>query len=124
MYFCQHCDFNTHDLDAHLAHRFVHRNITNVIYCTYNKCGTIVTTQQQLQLHLEKSHHFSRNKDNPYAVHASNECGKFVCTVATCRKVFDRYRSLNKHLREHLTKNEEIECPVKGCEKKYKLLNS
>ncbi|KAJ8681969.1 hypothetical protein QAD02_017761 [Eretmocerus hayati] len=124
MFFCNYCVHSTCSLKEHLQHRLNHRHITKYLHCGYQHCKSIYRTQLQLKCHLEKAHNVGFRLENPRSCHAANCYGKYVCKVQICKKQFDKLSELLSHLTSHLKKNQMIQCPMRGCIKKYKVLAS
>ncbi|KAJ8686382.1 hypothetical protein QAD02_022176 [Eretmocerus hayati] len=81
-------------------------------------------TKKNLRLHLQAAHDALVTVENPQSNSCANSAGKFCCTINVCRKEFDRFSLLSKHLKYHLKAKEQIKCPFKGCKNEYSAITS
>ena len=124
MYYCKFCAHKISALKTHIDHQKHHRNISKFLYCGYKTCKRIFKTYAFLSTHLHQKHDLRFKKEgNPLSI-SCDKRGKFVCTVDICRKEFDNMYQLIKHLKFHISNQQEIVCPYQKCRKKYTVLSS
>ncbi|KAJ8677266.1 hypothetical protein QAD02_013053 [Eretmocerus hayati] len=125
MFYCEYCGFKTLELEEYLRHRSRnHRHVSKYLFCGFEQCSKAVKDEIQLKKHLLINHGLRRRPENRGGTIQSNERGKFICSLDICRQESNTFSDLLKHLKIHLTNNIEIECPIVGCDKKYKLKSS
>ena len=125
MYYCRLCTFKTLSLPQHLQHHKFHRNINNYVHCGFDKCLKFFKSEAHLKKHLFRSHCFLKKKENPQTVFNADRRGKFVCSINTCKKEWNGFSDLVRHLKAHIKKKkEQVTCPMQGCDKKYNVLSS
>ncbi|KAJ8667819.1 hypothetical protein QAD02_009482 [Eretmocerus hayati] len=93
-------------------------------YCGFNLCEKTFQNEKNLRLHLQAAHDALVTVENPQSNSCANSAGKFCCTINVCRKEFDRFSLLSKHLKYHLKAKEQIKCPFKGCKNEYSAITS
>ncbi|KAJ8665138.1 hypothetical protein QAD02_006800 [Eretmocerus hayati] len=125
MFYCKYCGFKTLELEEYMRHRSKnHRHVSKYLFCGFEQCSKAVKDEIQLKKHLLTNHGLRRRPENRVETIQSNERGKFICSLDICRQESNTFSDLLKHLKIHLAKNIEIECPIVGCDKKYKLKSS
>ncbi|KAL7297209.1 hypothetical protein TKK_0009615 [Trichogramma kaykai] len=125
MFYCAFCPYVTNRLQSYKLHQKNHRNITELFYCGYKKCSKTFKVENYIIHHLQSVHNFeSQGFFHAKVKNTSNDSGKYICTVALCRKEIDDHCSLIKHLKYHLNKKQEVTCPYQNCKKAYENLSS
>src|SRR5436309_14739417 len=107
MFYCQFCAFETVSLTSHLNHYKFHRNITRNHYCGFNKCTKFFQKNIYLTKHLIRTHGLQSKNQRTIIKEAtctSDERCKYRCTVGICKKEFDNFSKLVKHLKLHIKK--------------------
>ena len=72
-------------------------------------------------MHNMKSHQNLYRKMSETLVH---ENMTFVCSVLICGKQHYNYQEFMKHLKEHMRNGENVKCPFRNCDKKYRNVKS
>jgi len=124
---CFFCTFSTPNFAEHLSHHHHHRHINRRrFYCGYYPdCQSVLSTERLLRLHTLRAHHLKVRVSLPSAsTPTPNNYGKYLCSLATCRKEFECFPELLKHLKTHIRKKVPITCPHHSCSKKYDHLGS
>lgn len=126
MFYCNFCNFGTPYLKKHLDHHIYHRNITYFYYCGYDRCKKCFQSGTYLRAHLRRTHGLHSKKHETFLsiAFSADERGKFVCTINICKKEFDNFHLLIKHLKKHINKNQQIQCPFRNCKRRYSVLSS
>ncbi|XP_039315484.1 uncharacterized protein LOC105205425 isoform X2 [Solenopsis invicta] len=126
MFYCNFCNFGTPYLKKHLDHHIYHRNITYFYYCGYDRCKKCFQSGTYLRAHLRRTHGLHSKKHETFLsiAFSADERGKFVCTINICKKKFDNFHLLIKHLKKHINKNQQIQCPFRNCKRRYFVLSS
>ena len=126
MFFCHFCKFRHKDRKDYADHyKYNHSHITKYRYCGFHGCEKYFSDEGRLTIHLNRTHRFFKtqyrilNTDS-----ASNERGKFTCTVNLCGKEFDTFKKFLKHLKFHISNKQAVNCPYQKCLKRYVNLSS
>jgi len=119
MFLCHFCPHETSALNKHIHHRLHHRHITAYFHCGLDGCRSNFLSEASLRSHLSRFHKVGvRAGTNSLPLIQNNEA-KFVCSLDHCKKVFDDQGSFMKHLKFHILSGLSIECPARGCSKRY-----
>lgn len=128
MFHCQFCVFETVSLTSHVNHHKFHRNITRYSYCGFNKCTKFFPKNVYLTKHLIRAHGLMQSKNQRTIIRdatcTSNERCKYMCSIDICKKEFDNFSKLVKHLKFHIKKKDQIMCPYPQCKNKYTVVSS
>ena len=112
MFYCRFCVYQTALLKDHLKHHNQHRNITNLLQCGYNKCKRSFRVEISLRSHVSRVHYYEKPaKQNVQVDTIANSRGKFVCNIIVCKKQFEYYSNLIKHLKTHIERGVNVQCP-------------
>ena len=112
MYTCEACNHESQSLRAYSLHLQFHRNIGHFEFpCKHTDCNRRFKTYSSFKSHCSRDH--SRSKQ--FQSQLSSDGISLLCNVSTCTLNCANLQNLLSHLREHLSNNEDIQCPFSGC---------
>ena len=124
MFTCEICGIATHSVSAYCYHLKVHQNIPNYQFpCPAPDCTRKFSKYESLKSHIHRNHPSANSAATSVRPTSGSDNRdlhtNLICEVFNCGRKFRRFVEFQTHLRSHITKGEEIQCPYKDCDKRF-----
>lgn len=121
MFKCKICGLSVKTVKKYVEHIQLHSNLPKVrLPCCFQSCLKTTSTYAALRQHIGREH--NRRQMLNIKITAGDE--KLRCSFPSCCTVFQNHGNMIKHLKLHIREGKLVECPMRGCGKKYRVVPS
>lgn len=114
MYPCRECDSILSPVNEYASHYEMHSNVHNIQFpCCVDKCPNVFKSVPAFKSHIYRSH-TQENFFSPDSRVIHN------CTMESCCMKFTDIKLLVKHLKQHISNGNAIQCSFYKCTRNYK----
>jgi hypothetical protein len=123
MYACKLCGDVLSSKHCYVQHCRLHTNVPRVrLPCCYQYCLKTSSSFDGLRKHISREHRSDKAMGTELKF---REVGMALnCGVVSCKTVCSSAVVLVKHLHQHMREGLSVECPIKHCQRKYKIRSS
>ena len=121
MFKCQSCQHETSSLKSYTNHYVLHRQDNVRFPCGVQRCHRTFSTYSAFKSHVSRDHL------DPIPRPGNNErrCeGTNLYSCIFCQEQFADLTDIFRHLKTHIRDGNEIECPFRNCQSRYRVVSS
>ena len=123
MFGCKFCGHRVHTVNQYVQHCGFHSNASKPRFpCCFTDCRKTTSTYDGLRMHISRDHGNGRSHDTNAKFHPSGVT--LLCGVSSCSERCYDASSLIKHMQKHIKDGMSVTCPIKYCNKTYRVKSS
>jgi len=123
MYTCKLCGLKLDNVRLYVQHCRVHSNLPKLrLPCCFSNCLKTSSSFTGLKMHMSRDH--GRHGKGRSMVDILGVQETFDCCVVSCLVKCTGRSNIIKHMRQHIKEGMTMNCPIKGCNKRYRIASS
>jgi hypothetical protein len=123
IYKCRLCNYSGQSNTAFVEHVQIHRNTANfVFHCGISECSRTFGKLEAFKSHVYRDHNKLKKLERSKPLQHSDI--NISCQVRFCEFNCNGFAEFISHIKDHIEKGEEIECPFKSCSSTFKVKSS